>query len=409
MNILILHRPIYATSLYHLAVDHNLHNIFYIGLEDSLKDIPATLKYSKIIRKKEDGILDCVVEFAKHNNITFDRVVSLSEYELMEAAQIREQLNIYGQKPKDIIKVRDKVLMKEIVKKAGILVPSFCELKDIINNKNEVPHSFSDEMIVVKPKDGAASSNIIAFTNIDSFFTSLKSKTTGIEALDGENQELAIDNFEVETFVDGDIYHIDGVMNNGEIALLQVSKYINTCLDYANGYPLGSVQVRNEAVYRDFADKVVKALGIVDSSFHLEIIQSNKKELYFLEIANRPGGGDIGKVFELKTGIHLQNASVLSMLGERVEIPNIVNNNFFGFFMFPSHKLKSPVVNIVSREALLQDRRLVSYNVNNAENLATDLSYRSSELPFSGLVTGTPEEMEEYLKLLFENTSLSEE
>lgn len=288
-------------------------------------------------------------------------------------------------------------------------MPSFCELKDIINNKNEVPHSFSDEMIVVKPKDGAASSNIIAFTNIDSFFTSLKSKTTGIEALDGENQELAIDNFEVETFVDGDIYHIDGVMNNGEIALLQVSKYINTCLDYANGYPLGSVQVRNEAVYQDFADKVVKALGIVDSSFHLEIIQSNKKELYFLEIANRPGGGDIGKVFELKTGIHLQNASVLSMLGERVEIPNIVNNNFFGFFMFPSHKLKSPVVNIVSREALLQDRRLVSYNINNAENLATDLSYRSSELPFSGLVTGTPEEMEEYLKLLFENTSLSEE
>lgn len=118
MNILILHRPIYATSLYHLAVDHNLHNIFYIGLEDSLKDIPDTLKYSKIIRKKEDGILDCVVEFAKHNNITFDRVVSLSEYELMEAAQIREQLNIYGQKPKDIIKVRDKVLMKEIVKKS---------------------------------------------------------------------------------------------------------------------------------------------------------------------------------------------------------------------------------------------------------------------------------------------------
>lgn len=388
-----------------MAIDHNIHNVFYLGAEERLKDIPFGLKCSKIICGKENNTIDCALQFVKNNAVTFDRVVSLSEYEVMEAAQIREMLNISGQKPNEVIKVRDKVLMKEILKNAGILVPTFFELKDIIDNQEVLKYSFSDR-VVVKPKDGAASSNVLTFANISQFLNLLESKSTGIKELDDENQ---VSNYEVESFISGDIYHIDGIMDNGKIALLQVSKYINNCLDYARGRPLGSVQVVNKDIYKDFTAKVVKALNIMDSSFHLEIIQNSRNEIYFLEIANRPGGGDVGKVFELKTGVHLQRASVLSMIGKPILVPSETDKEvFFGFFLFPGHKLKCPKIDILDREVILQDKTLLSYNINNAKNLSNNLSYRSSDLPFSGIVKGTTAAMKEYLELLFKNTTLSE-
>ena len=184
-----------------MAIDHNIHNVFYLGAEERLKDIPFGLKCSKIICGKENNTIDCALQFVKNNAVTFDRVVSLSEYEVMEAAQIREMLNISGQKPNEVIKVRDKVLMKEILKNAGILVPTFFELKDIIYNQEVLKYSFSDR-VVVKPKDGAASSNVLTFANISQFLNLLESKSTGIKELDDENQ---VSNYEVESFISGDI------------------------------------------------------------------------------------------------------------------------------------------------------------------------------------------------------------
>ena len=100
-------------------------------------------------------------------------------------------------------------------------------------------------------------------------------------------------NYEVERFISGKIYHVDGKVSAGEFPYLKFSQYINTCRDFRMGFPLGSFTVDSPKMNietRNLTLNILEAFEITNSASHLELIHDGK-QFYFLEIGGRVGGG----------------------------------------------------------------------------------------------------------------------
>ncbi|MGL4884259.1 MAG: ATP-grasp domain-containing protein, partial [Waterburya sp.] len=202
MKILILHRIPYSKIDYHRGIDHNRHQVTYIGTETALQNIPDFLNCQRLVRPGVGKTAEEVIALIEKEQLKFDQILSLSEYELLDAAQIREYFGINGAKIAQVEKVRNKVIMKAAVLAAGIRVPEFLPLTKL----NQLPKW--EEQVVVKPIDGASSENVKVFTSIHSLLVALQTRNTEIESLDREKPDLT--KFEVEEFISGSILHFDG-------------------------------------------------------------------------------------------------------------------------------------------------------------------------------------------------------
>src|SRR5262245_8879028 len=121
MKILILHRIPYHKIQYERGIDHSLHDVVYVGTAAALDNIPKELRCTKIVRPGAQSASQEILKMAGNGLInTPDLVISLSEYELLEAARVREALGVPGPSFDQVCLVRDKILMKEAVARAGI-------------------------------------------------------------------------------------------------------------------------------------------------------------------------------------------------------------------------------------------------------------------------------------------------
>jgi hypothetical protein len=82
-------------------------------------------------------------------------------------------------------------------------------------------------------------------------------------------------NYELEEFLEGPIWHVDGYLFDGNPVVLQTCKYIGTCLDYEFGSPLGSIQVDNPPL-AEWAIRCLRALKAQNLTFHLEAIMTSE-------------------------------------------------------------------------------------------------------------------------------------
>src|SRR6478672_3472618 len=99
MNILILHGTRYNIIGYDRAIDHDSHNVFYIGVKSRLEEIPARLRCTKIEREGRASLYGEVEEAVSRLDIAFDFLICVTEQELMDAARLRRRFNIPGPMP----------------------------------------------------------------------------------------------------------------------------------------------------------------------------------------------------------------------------------------------------------------------------------------------------------------------
>ncbi|KAB8032107.1 ATP-grasp domain-containing protein [Fluviispira multicolorata] len=396
MKILILHRIPYHKIDYHLGINHNKHSVFYIGLESSLSSIPSELNCHKIIRNTEITYLDQVISLSKEVN-GFDDIISLSEYELLEAAQLRDFLSI-GDKNSfsRAMLVRDKVLMKEECAKNNIKIPVVFNLKMFYENKSYRENILSKfNKLILKPRSGASSEGV---SIIDS-----KSSESKIKSIKN------IEDFELEEFIEGSIFHVDGIVNNGNILRCVSSKYINTCFDYAyNKLPLGSVQQYSDITNREWIQKIICALKINEGSFHLEwILRGN--EAIFLEIANRVGGADVVETFQRKTKIHLPSAELALRVGEKYTSDfshSYESENFYGWFVYPGHIYNESRIKIDGFSKFVESKLLINYN-KLSNKTSKNMTYQAYEVPLSGVVVGkSPDEVRTFIENIFYDVNI---
>lgn len=407
MNVLILHRVPYGRIEYERGIDHNLHDVTYLGTRDALATLPLGLRHQSVVRPGERNAYDEALAWDGLKRRQFDRIVSLSEYELLDAARLRESLGVQGPTVREVQLVRDKVLMKQAVEDAGIRVPRFARLQALLEGGGAAQWSGST---VLKPHSGASSEDVVVFASLADALQAIDTRTTGVRRLDQDGP--ALDLYQVEEFIRGDVLHFDGLVAQGEVLTTTASRYVGTCLGFASGEPLGSFHFPLCSKAAQWVTRVLAAVGIRNGSFHLEAIEA-PDALVFLEVGNRVGGADVVATFELATGVHLPSEELRILIGDGPsrDLPQTQTAGLWhGWFVFPGHSSEASAyesiegIDIYRRDPAVV--RWVELPVGSA--LLRKVTYSAGEAPLAGIVAfPSATSTEAWLRGVFSDARLS--
>ena len=176
----------------------------------------------------------------------------------------------------DAKKRRDKFLMQEAVRKAGLsaMHQKLClSEQDIIDFYAALPEP---KVCVVKPNESAGSDSIFKCTTIQEAvqaFNSIHGKVNGL----GHFNKGAL----AQEFLKGTEYVIDGVSRDGEYKVTAIWRYDKRNMNGADFVYFGmhlcdGNGVKEEAMIT-YAERVNKALGIVQGPSHMELIWSGEQ------------------------------------------------------------------------------------------------------------------------------------
>jgi biotin carboxylase len=394
MKLLILQRIPYHKIDYHRGVDHELHEVTYLGEAAALATLPRDLRCNTI-PCTELTFAACSSALRVAASKGFDRLIAMSEFDLLLAAELRAALSIVGPRPSAVQLVRDKVQMKAAVKAAGLAVPRHVRADQLDAIDWWGPS-------ILKPIAGAASEGVSRYD----------STQAAVQAL-GSIAEEERSAWELEHYVEGAIHHFDGLVADGNLVTLVASRYVGTCLAYAEGKPLGSVQIPLEEISETmgvaaWVQRCLDAVRLRDGSFHLEAI-ATAEGLVFLEVGARVGGADVVACTELATGIHLPSVELSLMVGGRV--PSACKSQVsYGWFVFPSHHLASERYRVIGADKFSADPCVIKWHARHSRPHASRrISYQAVEAPLAGIVAApTSRELERFLAELFQHTRVVE-
>lgn len=265
-----------------------------------------------------------------------DQLIALSEFTLEIAARVRDVLHLPGPTPAEVAVYRDKVRMKEVLAAAGTRTPRFAPCVDV-----ERSIAFARECgypVIVKPVDGAASIGVHRVNDEVALRTLLPT--------------VDLARYEIEEFVDGVIYHVDGFAGAScDVQFQVVSRYVNDCLAFALGAPLGSVVVQ-ESVLRqrieDYTRECVRTLGIRTTPFHLELFLTPGDELVFLEIGGRVGGSEVPHLLNRMFGVNLYEVWLRALTGTTMSLPPKAGDPAGGWLVIPKPNHPVRVVDVTA-------------------------------------------------------------
>jgi hypothetical protein len=229
-----------------------------------------------------------------------------SEIDLVRAGRLRDQLGIPGQSEASATQFRDKHAMKSRLRSVGVPVPGFALLSEIVRT----PTAWRDcgDTVLLKPRDGFGSTGIFKVASAEDFENCVRQI--------GPNN---IEGYYVEEFVDGALFHVDGLILNGKMATGWPSRYLHKPLDYALGAPGGSFMMRNQPLTQEllaFTRSVIEGMDAPESaSFHAEIFSTSEGQLLAGEIASRTAGNRIRDMVEAGLGIDLSREWVRAEAG----------------------------------------------------------------------------------------------
>jgi len=226
-----------------------------------------------------------------------DQVIALDDFDVETAGALRDHMRLPGMKESHARHFRDKLAMRTQAREGGLLVPAFTGVFNYDRLREfaaRVPPPW-----VLKPRSEASSMGIKKLNHADELWPLL-------DAL-GDQQSF----FVLEQFIPGEVFHVDGLVQDGEVLFAIASQYR---LPPMSVYQGGGVFV-TRTLDRDSADaqalldlnrQLLKALGALRGATHAEYIKAHVDgRLYFLECAARVGGANIAEAVEFATGINL--------------------------------------------------------------------------------------------------------
>jgi len=216
---------------------------------------------------------------------------------------------------------------KEIVQ-----VPIFAKVRhapqllDFID-KNGLP-------VVVKPTRGMGSMNTHIIKTSEELLQML---SHGLSAsLDGP-----ID-YQIEKFIFGQMYHIDGFVCDGEVRIIWPSVYMNTCAGFKEAKFLGSYSLSAEnPLTKRLQNAVITILSSMNApqaySFHVEVWHTPEDKLVFCEAACRTGGAGVQDVLLQLFEVNLNKAAIQAQCMDPVTSP--IPSNWSVQKLFPTSEV----------------------------------------------------------------------
>lgn len=226
-----------------------------------------------------------------------DRLVALDEFDMENAAALREHLRIPGMGLTTMRYFRDKLAMRGRAKEAGIQVPEFVH---VLNHD-----SLNEFMALVKPpwllKPRSQASGI-GMTKIEQ-----AAKLWPLLERLGDQQSFYL----LEQFVPGDVFHVDSIVSERKVLFAEAHAYGHPPLDVSHHggifttRTLPRTSTESKALHK-INRELIEALGLVRGVTHAEFLRAHEDgKFYFIEVAARVGGAHISDVIEAATGINL--------------------------------------------------------------------------------------------------------
>lgn len=248
----------------------------------------------------------------------FDAVIAMNERDLEPAGELRDRLGLPGQSRHSATAFRDKLLMKKYATAAGVRVAEHLGV-DTPRQLRE----FADTCgypVVVKPRDGAGSVGVRVLRDAaeldryaaDESVWPRSAERTGLLA---------------EGFVDGPMYHVDGIVLDGRIVAAWPSAYL-----YRQGGAERGAGLRLD-VTLDPGDPLGQRLTAAverllegfptppHTTFHAEFFVTPADEIVLCEIASRSGGTLIAVLLQAMYGTHFPSAYLRACAGLPVDLP----------------------------------------------------------------------------------------
>ncbi|WP_433654515.1 ATP-grasp domain-containing protein [Nocardia sp. CA-128927] len=322
---------------YEEFIDHEANRVSYVvdgpGADGVLVDSAKIACQVQVADVNDVAALGAAVREITERVGPVDELIALSEFTLEIAAQVRENLGIPGPTVDEVAVYRDKVRMKQVLDEAGILVPRFDSCVSV-----EQVRSFAASCgypLILKPLGGAAS---IGVRRVDS-----------LAELDAALSTIELADYEVEEFIAGPIYHVDGFADDDSRVTFQAaSRYINDCLSFAHGTPLGSVLMGPSPLrtqIEEFSQQIISALGLRRLPFHLEVFITPAGDPVFLEIGGRVGGAEVPHLLYKVFGVNLYEMFLRVLSGAEVPpVPEFVDSSGGWLIMPKSAEVSERVV-----------------------------------------------------------------
>ncbi|MBA3770967.1 MAG: ATP-grasp domain-containing protein [Ramlibacter sp.] len=307
--------------------DHSRHRISYVvdalGAQGVLAPQASIARLVKVGDVNNyDELAGAVRDIVQHVG-PVDQLIALSEFTLEIAARVRQALGIPGHGPAEVAVYRDKARMKEVLAEKDIRVPAFARCESV-----EQALRFADGAsypLILKPVDGAASIGVV---RIDSR-----------EELQSQLRSVDLARYEVEEFIEGEAYHVDGFADSASAVAFQVvSQYVGSCLDFVSGSPLGSVIVQQSALrarIEAFSSRCIAALRLTTTPFHLELFVQADGSLVFLEVGARVGGSEVPHLLNKVFGVNLFKHWLQGMAGDALPMPAKTGDPSGGWLVIP--------------------------------------------------------------------------
>lgn len=309
-NVLILNRFNKEMIDYGEYVDEKSKVYFFTNkrFAEDFKDFDNLYAYEHF-QRNNNVELD-ILKLSK--NVKFNKIICVDEEIIELAGLLRTELNIPGLTYNQSLLFRDKVIMKEKLQNSNVKTPKFTSINkvsDIVKfiKENKGPY-------VVKPRRGMGSQKVYIIQSIKELRVFLK------------NEDYK--KFEIEEYITGDLHAIDGLFVNGKIYNLNIAKYIDSTLSFKQNKGSSYLYYNNNhpvnAMAKDFVKKIITSFNVGDVifPFHCEVFLNGNNEFVLCEIACRPGGGNMDKAIEIKSGVNPFDSYLTAESGRKLDSPN---------------------------------------------------------------------------------------
>ena len=264
---------------------------------------------------RRPDIIHAVAYLARSRQI--DLMVALDDFDVETVAHLREHFRLPGMGDSLARNFRDKLAMRTTAREAGLRVPEFTGVFNY-DDLREFMARVSPPWLL-KPRSEASSMGIKKIEHADEIWPVLESL--------GDQGSF----FLLEQFVPGDVYHVDGLMDDQEVLFSMAHKYGKPPLSvYAGGgvFLTRSLDRESEESKALVAlnKQVLKAMGLVRGATHSEYIKSHADgQYYFLENAARVGGANIAECVDYASGVNLwrewARVEIANLHGEKYQLP----------------------------------------------------------------------------------------
>lgn len=281
-----------------------------------------------------------------HAREPINGILSFSESGVLGAAVLADRLGLPGNPLRNVLRARNKYLMRRALQQGGLANPPF----HLVRRAEQIHRILQKEgrPMVLKPISGSSSYGVVRLQpedTVEEIAAHVEAVLTYISMYRAQNPQYPFefwlprtdygipqeDVFNPETdlllegFLEGRQVSVDGIVSRGEVSGLGVIeieriKDADYFMEYEEWMPtrLGAAREREiQAV----VEQAVHAVGLVNACFHCEL-KVGPKGIFVLEIAARRGADNISDFLRrvMKVDIYLEGACLAA--GEHRAYPS---------------------------------------------------------------------------------------